>query len=194
MNNRNSKILIADDEGYIIKLLQRLLGEEGYELEFARNGSDALEKIMSNTFAVILVDLTLPEIDGLEILSIIKEQSILTETIIFTGKGSVPTAVEDIKKGAYDYLEKPVEPYRLRTLISKALEHNRLVISQKRLEQEIKNLTRYEDLIGQSNEMLEIYKLIDAVGRLCLRNCISHLMHVIVFINTNIIKNVNSVK
>ncbi len=160
----NNKILIADDEGYILETLKILLNEEGYQVDIASNGTTALKKIMTDDFALILVDLTLPDIDGIELLSIMKERDILTETIIFTGRGSVSSAVEAMEKGAYDYLEKPVEPYRLKTKIIKALAHHRLVISSKILEQELKNLTRYVDLIGQSNEMVAIYKLIDAVA------------------------------
>jgi DNA-binding NtrC family response regulator len=93
-----------------------------------------------------------------------RDQDILTEPIIITGKGTISTAVEAMKKGAYDYLTKPVEPDRLKTVIMKAFEHYSLVVSHRRLEKELRNLTHYEDIIGQSPEMQEIYKLIDAVA------------------------------
>ncbi|MFQ5772270.1 MAG: sigma-54-dependent transcriptional regulator [bacterium] len=164
MPSTNKKILIADDEKHIIEGLKALLEEDGYKVTTASSGSQAFEKLMTRDFGLILVDLTLPDIDGIELLTRMKEKDILTETIIVTGKGTISTAVEAMKKGAYDYLTKPVEPNRLKTIIVKALEHNQLVISHNRLEKELRKLTRYEDLVGKSSEMLEIYKLISAVS------------------------------
>lgn len=161
---RENRILVADDEGYIVKGLHALLYEEGYEVATAFCGTDALDKLDKEGFAVVLVDLTLPDLNGIELLTRMRESNILTETIIITGKGTVSTAVEAMKKGAYDYLEKPVAPDRLKTIIVKALDHYRLVVSHKKLQQELKHLTRYEELVGHSKEMLKIYKLIDAVA------------------------------
>ncbi len=164
MPSKNKKILVADDEGYIVKGLHALLYEEGYEVATAFSGTEALEKLGREDYAVVLVDLTLPDLSGIELLTELRRKNILTETIIITGKGTVSTAVEAMKLGAYDYLEKPVAPDRLRTVIAKALEHYRLVVSHRKLQQELKHLTRYEELIGQSKEMQRVYKLIDAVA------------------------------
>jgi len=164
MPNSKEKILIADDEETILIGLTELLKEEGYQVSGACDGDEALEKLRKNDFDLLLADLKMPKLDGLQILEAIKKENILTEVIIITGKGSIDTAVEAMKSGAYDYLTKPVEADRLRTIIPKALEHHRLLISHKELELQIKQLTRYEDLIGQSPQMLEIYKLIDAVA------------------------------
>jgi two-component system NtrC family response regulator/two-component system response regulator HydG/two-component system response regulator AtoC len=164
MPSKNNKILIADDEGFFIDGLHALLYDEGYEVATALNGKEALDKLLSGEFALCLADLALPGMNGIELLANIKERGTLTEIIIITAKGTISTAVDAMKKGAYDYLEKPVEANRLKTIILKALEHHQLVISHKRLEQELENLTRYEDLIGQSTEMLQVYKLIDAVA------------------------------
>lgn len=164
MTTRSNKILVADDDESIIKGLKALLEEDGYKVSTVCNGAKALEMLTVNQFGLLLVDLTLPDIDGIELLTRMKEKEILTETIIITGKGTISTAVEAMKKGAYDYLTKPVEPDRLKTVIIKALEHHNLVVSHKRLERQLRNLTQYEDLIGQSSEMIDIYKLIDAVA------------------------------
>lgn len=164
MPSPNNKILIADDEENIVGGLEALLIEEGYEVSTASSGVEALQKLTEEQFGLILVDLTLPDIGGIELLGHLKEGNILTETIIITGKGTISTAVEAMKKGAYDYLTKPVEPHRLKTIILKALEHHHLVVSHKLLESQLRNLTRYEDIVGQSSEMKEIYRLIDAVA------------------------------
>ncbi len=164
MTNSQDKILIADDEEPILFGLTELLKEEGYQVSGARDGREALDKLRKTEFDILLADLKMPKFDGLQILEAIKQENILTEVIIITGKGSIDTAVEAMKAGAYDYLTKPVEPDRLRTIIPKALEHHRLLVSHKELERQIQRLTRYENLIGQSSQMQEVYKLIEAVA------------------------------
>jgi len=164
MEKSEQKILIADDEEPVIIGLTALLEEEGYEVSAAQDGNETIDKLKSDDYSLLLADLKMPGLDGLQILEQIKKQDILTEVIIITGKGSIDTAVEAMKAGAYDYLTKPVEPDRLRSIIPKALEHHRLLVSHKELEQQIKQLTRYEDLIGQSSQMQEVYRLIGAVA------------------------------
>jgi len=164
MSKSPDRILIADDEESIRFGLAELLKEEGYRVAEACDGKEALNMLRQDEYGLLLADLKMPYLDGLEILDQIKKQNIVTEVIIITGKGSIHTAVEAMKAGAYDYLTKPVEPDRLRTIIPKALEHHRLLVSHRKLEQQIKQLTRYEDLIGQSRQMQAVYKLIDAVA------------------------------
>lgn len=158
------RILVADDEEYILRTLENILKAESYDVTMVSSGKAALEKLSQGAYAVCLVDLTLSDIDGLELLSIIKKKGLLTETIIFTGHASVSTAVEAMKKGAYDYLTKPIEPARLNTIVLKAVEHYRLVLSHKKLEAQLQNLTHYDNIIGNSDEMLELYKMIDVVA------------------------------
>ncbi|MCI0511971.1 sigma-54 dependent transcriptional regulator [candidate division KSB1 bacterium] len=158
------KILVADDEVYTLEALVALLEADGYTLETATNGADALKKLMDAPFALVLADLKMPELDGLELLTEIKHADLLTEVIIITGKGSIHTAVSAMKNGAYDYLTKPVEADRLRSIVPKALEHHRLLVSYRHLETQLRNLTRYESLIGQSAQMKEVYQVIDAVA------------------------------
>jgi DNA-binding NtrC family response regulator len=162
MAEKKHRILIADDEAYIVEALAVLLEE--YELATAGNGQEALQKLIDQSFAVVLADLKMPKMDGLELLAEIKRQNILSEVIIITGKGTISTAVEAMKNGAYDYLTKPVESDRLKSILPKAIEHHQLVVSYHKLEDQIRHLTRYDSLIGQSPKMKEIYKLIDAVA------------------------------
>ena len=164
MSKIKEKILIADDEETILFGLTELLKEEGYHVTGARDGREALQKLQQDDFGLLLADLKMPKLNGLQILDEIKKQNILTEVIIITGKGTIDTAVEAMKAGAYDYLTKPVMPDRLRTIIPKALDHHRLLVSHKNLEQQLKELTRYEDIIGQSPQMQAVYKMIDAVA------------------------------
>ncbi|MBD3288699.1 response regulator [candidate division KSB1 bacterium] len=160
----NEKILVADDEKAIIEGLKALLEEEGYQVDATLNGRDAYEKIKIGNYGLLLIDLTIPGMNGIEVLERIKAENVSTEVIIITGKGTITTAVDAMKGGAYDYLTKPVAPDRLRSIIPKALEHNRLVKSHRQLQEQIKHLTHFEDLVGQSPQMQEIYSLIDAVA------------------------------
>ncbi|MFQ6112452.1 MAG: sigma-54-dependent transcriptional regulator [bacterium] len=162
--NNQHRILIADDEASITEGLSALLELEGYETAAVNDGKDALSLLQKEPFDLVLVDLMIPGLNGLQILEALKQQEILTEVIIITGKGTISTAVEAMKSGAYDYLTKPVEPNRLRTIIPKALEHHDLVVTNRKLEQTLKSLSRYEDMVGQDEKMRKVYRLIDAVA------------------------------
>ncbi|MFZ5518494.1 MAG: sigma-54-dependent transcriptional regulator [Candidatus Zhuqueibacterota bacterium] len=164
METKHDKILIADDEESIRIGLSALLEEEGFAVDAASDGLEALKLLGDGNYGLLLADLKMPGMDGLQILERMKKKNIETAVIIITGKGSIDTAVDAMKMGAYDYLTKPVEPDRLRTIIPKALEHYRLLVSHRLLELKIKHLTSYEDMIGQSPRMLEIFRMIDAVA------------------------------
>ncbi len=159
-----NKILIVDDEDYIIEGLTVILKPEGYTIDSANDGEEALKKLREDAYALALIDLDIPKLDGLELLAEIKKNELVTEVVIITGKGSIHTAVEAMKNGAYDYLTKPVETDRLKSLVSKALEHYQLLVSYRNLETQLRHLTRYESLIGQSTQMRDVYRTIDAVA------------------------------
>ena len=165
MNKKaDHKILIVDDEPAIATGLSELLRLEGYATAEMHNGRQALQLMEKEAFNLVLVDLMMPGLTGLELLQEIKNREWATEVIIITGQGTISTAVEAIKTGAYDYLTKPVQPDRLRTIVAKALERQHLVLTNRRLEQTIKSMTRYDDMVGQSDKMQQVYGLIDAVA------------------------------
>ncbi|MFQ5675930.1 MAG: sigma-54-dependent transcriptional regulator, partial [bacterium] len=115
-------------------------------------------------FDILLVDLVMPGQDGMQILQEVQKRGLPTTVIMITGKGSTATTVEAIKSGAYDYLDKPVDPNRLRTVVKKAIEHRQLLKKNDELEKKIKSMSRYEDIIGQNEKITEVYRLIDAVA------------------------------
>ncbi len=158
------RILIVDDERSITTGLSELLKLEGYDTSETSDGKKALQLLEKDAFNLVLVDLMMPGLTGLELLEEIKRREWSTEVIIITGQGTISTAVEAIKKGAYDYLTKPVQPDRLRTIVPKALERQNLILTNRRLEQTIKSMTRYDDMVGQSDNMQQIYNLVDAVA------------------------------
>lgn len=158
------KLLIADDERPIAEGLQMLLVEEGYDVETATDGLKAWEKVRGGDFGLVLADLKMPKLDGLELFARMREEGIDSELIIITGKGTVDSAVEAMRNGAYDYLTKPLEMERLKALIPRALDKYQVKTANKQLQRRLESLTRYDDMLGQSEEMHRIYGIIEAVA------------------------------
>jgi DNA-binding NtrC family response regulator len=160
----SAKILIADDERHIAEGLQMLLADDGFEVDVATDGQVAWELVEKGEYALVLADLRMPQVDGLELFSRMREAGIGSEIIIITGKGSVDTAKEAMRQGAYDYLEKPLKIDRLKELIPKAVEKFDVKQANRQLQERLKGLTRFGDLIGQSEEMREIYAMVEAAA------------------------------
>jgi DNA-binding NtrC family response regulator len=159
------KILVADDERHIVEGLQMLLADDGYEVDTATDGKTAWEMVKSGGgYGVVLADLRMPELDGLALFAKMREAGVASEMIIITGSASVDSAVAAMREGAYDYLEKPLNVARLKALLPKALEAYRVKQANRTLEEKLKNLTRFGDLIGQSEEMQSIYGTIEAAA------------------------------
>jgi DNA-binding NtrC family response regulator len=161
---RKTPVLACDDEPAILESLSAILADEGYEVDTASGGEQAWQKLRKNAYAILLVDLMLPGMDGLEILSSLREARIPTEVIIITGQGSVATATQAMREGAYDYLTKPLDLSRLLSILPKAVERYEILRSNQELKRRLEKLSRFEDLIGESAEMREIYRLVEAVA------------------------------
>ena len=161
------KILIADDERSIAQGLSAVLEEEGYAVEVATDGQKALENLLGGTFGVILADLKMPKLDGLALLQEMQAREITSECIIITGQATVDSAVQAMRQGAYDYIEKPLTAEklnRLKALIPKALEKFQVKQTNRALASELQALTHYGELTGQSEAMRSVYQVIDAVA------------------------------
>lgn len=161
------KILIADDERSIAQGLSAVLEEEGYAVEVAADGQKALENLLEGTFGVILADLKMPKLDGLALLQEMQAREITSECIIITGQATVDSAVQAMRQGAYDYIEKPLTAEklnRLKALIPKALEKFQVKQTNRALASELQALTHYGELTGQSDAMRSVYQVIDAVA------------------------------
>ncbi|MFO7261206.1 MAG: sigma-54 dependent transcriptional regulator [bacterium] len=159
-----SKLLIADDERHVAEGLQMLLAEEGYTTDTATDGEEAWEKVQTGDFGLVLADLKMPKLDGLELFARMREKGIDSEIIIITGKGTVASAVEAMRNGAYDYLTKPLDIERLKALIPRALDKYQVKTANRQLQQRLERLTRYGEMLGQSEEMRQIYTIIEAVA------------------------------
>jgi DNA-binding NtrC family response regulator len=167
MKHANAKILIADDEKAITAGLGAILGDEGYGIEIAEDGQKALDRLASEKFGVVLADLKMPKLDGIALLKAIRERKIPTEFIMITGQGSTELAIEAIKQGAVDYIEKPLNTERLNKLkaqIPKLLDQFALLEKNRELTAKLEGLTHYGELTGQSESMRGVYQIIDAVA------------------------------
>jgi DNA-binding NtrC family response regulator len=167
MKKDAAKILIADDEQAITSGLSAILGDEGYTIDIAGDGQKALERLSSDSYGVVLADLKMPKLDGIALLRELQQRQIPTECIIITGAGTVETAVDAMRQGAYDYIEKPLNAEklnRLKALIPKALEKYQVQQKNRELASKLEGLTHYGELTGQSDSMREIYEMIDKVA------------------------------
>jgi DNA-binding NtrC family response regulator len=158
------KLLIADDEKNISEGLRMILEEEGYETETATDGDAAWELVKTGEFALVLADLRMPGLDGLELFARMRANSIDTEIIVITGDNTAAPAVEAMRNGAYDYMTKPLEVERLKALIPKALDKYDVKTANKRLQKRLESLTRYGDMVGQSDEIRKVWDIIEAVA------------------------------
>jgi two-component system response regulator HydG len=164
---KQAKILIADDERAIADGLSAILSDEGYQVEVAQDGQKALERLVGDAFGVVLADLKMPKVDGLALLKELQDKRIPTECIIITGQATVDSALQAMKLGAYDYIEKPLNSEklaRLKALIPKALEKFQVQQKNRELSSRLENLTHYGELTGQSEAMRHVYQLIEAVA------------------------------
>jgi DNA-binding NtrC family response regulator len=162
-----AKILIADDELSMTNALSAILTNEGYEVAVAQDGKKALDQLSTDDFGVVLADLKLPKLDGLALLKELQRQAIPTECIIVTGQGTVDSAVQAMREGAYDYIEKPLNAEklnRLKALIPKALDKFNVQERNRELSSKLDNLTHYGELTGQSEVMRSVYQIIDSVA------------------------------
>jgi len=164
--NENTKITIhvIDDEPIIHDVLGQLLQSEGYQVEISASGEEALPKLQHQKFDLTLLDLLMPGLDGLEVLKQIKRIDPEALVIIITAYASVESALTAMKMGAYDYIQKPFKNDELLMTISRALEHRRLQLENIRLQDELKKKFSFENIIGKSRPMLNVFELIKAAA------------------------------
>jgi DNA-binding NtrC family response regulator len=156
-----AEILFVDDDRTILALVQEYLSEVGYRVEVVDNGVSALEMIKDHPFEIVFTDIKMPDIDGLALLSAIKEYRPETEVIIVTGHGSMESAIQAMKYGSYDYLQKPFKLNVLKIIIDRILEEKKLKKEKIVLRTRVKDRHRYDGLVGISLKMQEIYDTID---------------------------------
>ncbi len=152
---KDVKVLIVEDEQPLRELLQMELSRSGYKVQVAANGEEGLTMYKEQIFNIVLLDVRMPGADGVEILQLMRAESNIPEVIMFTGHGTIETAVECIKHGAYDYLTKPVKLDELEIVIDKAYEKNRLRLENINLKLEF---NKFEDhrIVGKSQGIQKV--------------------------------------
>jgi len=159
------KILVVDDEAPVRDIVRKGLSQMGgYSVEVAQSGSEALEKIEKDIFDLVLTDLKMPEMDGIELLKTIKGTRPEVMVILMTAYGSIETAVEAMRIGANDYITKPVDLNELLIHISKAKKEGLLLRENRLLRMEVRKKFEFSNIIGKSKKMQEIFSLIEKVA------------------------------
>lgn len=157
------QILLIDDEQESCQALSLLLGRAGYRVESCHSGETALALLKKQSFELIISDLFLPGISGIEILKQVKEDSPQTCVILITGNASAETAVEAMKEGAFDYITKPFNFERLKLQVAKALEKSQLVIENQYLRQQLHRKYKFDNIIGTSQAMQQVFTRMEKV-------------------------------
>ena len=158
-------ILIVDDEKNYLVVLEALLGPEGYETVTADNGEDALSLIRDSDLDLVITDMKMPEINGMDLLDETKKIKPELPVILMTAYGTIEMAVEAMKRHAYDYITKPFKNEELKLTIKKVLENYRLVKENRLLSEALSDRYRYGNIIGKSKPMLKIYDLISKIAQ-----------------------------
>ncbi len=160
---KKAKVLIVEDEAPLRDLLEAELTRSGYQVQVAQNGRAGLERYIEECFSVVLLDVKMPEMGGVEVLERMREHSNIPEIIMFTGHGDIETAVRCIKLGAYDYLTKPVKLDELELVIDKANEKNRLRRENINLRIEIEKLDNHQ-VVGRSDQIRQVLTTVNRWG------------------------------
>ncbi|MDX2048612.1 MAG: sigma-54 dependent transcriptional regulator [Chitinophagaceae bacterium] len=156
-----SNILIIDDEKSIRKTLSEILSYEGYKIDEAGDGEEGLKKFKDKSYDVVLCDIKMPKLDGLEFLDKAAESNPDIPVIMISGHGTIETAVEAVKKGAYDYISKPPDLNRLLITIRNAMDKTNLVTETKVLRRKV---SKVDEMIGESSPIKKIKETIDKVA------------------------------
>jgi DNA-binding NtrC family response regulator len=160
----NPRILVVDDELIVCESCQRILEEEGYEVETALSGTEAFAKMKENHFDIVITDLKMPGIDGMEVLRRLRREYPDTIVIMITGFSTVETAVEAMKLGAFDYIPKPFTPDEVSIVVKKAIEQKNLLLENVYLRQELREKYGFHNVVGKSKKMQDIYRIIAKVA------------------------------
>jgi DNA-binding NtrC family response regulator len=158
------RILVVDDDETTCNLLEEVLSKEGYAVDKALSGQEAIEKGEKKSYGVVLSDIRMLDVDGMEVLRAYRQRSPETVIIMMTAFGSIETAIRAIKEGAYDYVSKPFKLDEIKLTIQRSLEQKRLVEENIHYRQELITKYKLENIVGRSPQMLQVYKTIARVA------------------------------
>jgi two-component system response regulator AtoC len=158
------RILVVDDDEITCNLLEEVLSKEGYVVHKALNGREAIEKGERRPYDVVLTDIRMLDVDGMEVLRAYRHRNPETIIIMMTAFGSIETAIRAMKEGAYDYVSKPFKLDEIKLTIQRALEQRRLLEENLHYRQELITKYKLENIVGRSPQMLQVYKTIARVA------------------------------
>lgn len=158
------KILVVDDEASLRMLLGKELSRVGYSVETVADGAEALTRLREDFFHVVLLDILMPQTDGMEVLRIIKQDAIPSEVIILTGNATFENVIESMKLGAFEYVRKPYELSELLIQVERAIDHQRSLVDLKVLREELARSGHGGKLIGKSRVMLDLQKILARIA------------------------------
>jgi two-component system, NtrC family, response regulator AtoC len=163
--NGEGTILIADDEPNIRRVLEAVFSKEGYTVFTAENGRKALDIVSTEpTIDVLLSDLIMPDMNGVELLEAVREINPSMSVLMITAHGSIKTAVDAMRLGAFDYITKPFDMDEIKVVVKKALERRQLISENQDLRQQLKTMYKFDNIVGNSGRMQEIYKMIQRIA------------------------------
>ncbi len=155
-----ARILIVDDEPIVVHSCRRILEAGGHTVDSTDNGLDALRRVDENGYDIVVLDIMMPQMNGLDVLQQIKERHPDVDVVMVTGLSQVQTAVKAMKLGAFDYLPKPFDPDELEHVVARALERRSLLRENASLKDEVASKYRFENIIGSSAAMQNVFRLI----------------------------------
>jgi len=158
------RILIIDDEESFRHMLSVILKREGFDVETASDGEEGLQKVMVNTYDQVLCDIRMPRMDGLDFIREVQKKRIDTTLIMMSAYGTVDTALEAMKLGAYDYISKPFKPDEIILILKKADERERLRKENDRLRKEVKREYSFENIVSKNEKMQKIFEVVKKVA------------------------------
>ncbi len=159
-----ARLLVIDDEPSILEFFQILLEKEGYQVDVFSDARSALKEISQRFYDLVITDLSMPDMDGLSVLEKVKEGSPETLVLMITAYATTESAIEAMKKGAYDYLLKPFKVDEIRLVIQNALEKRSLLQENQELKREVHRRKGFEHFVGQSKPMVRVFDLIERVA------------------------------
>ncbi|MFH1742870.1 MAG: sigma-54 dependent transcriptional regulator [bacterium] len=160
----NQRVLVIDDEAVVCLSCERTLSPQGYAVECRQNSREGLKAALSGDYDVILLDIVMPEMDGLEVLKEIKSSGVTSEVVVITGYSTVQTAVDAMKHGATDYISKPFTPDELRVVLRKVSERSALIRENLALREKLQSHQGFEGILGESPAMERVFGLIRRVA------------------------------
>lgn len=158
------KILVVDDEEVIRKALVRLLTSEGYSVDAAADAFEAIEKVKDGGIDLVLTDLKMPEKDGITLIGEIKEISADTVSIVMTGFGTINSAVEAVKAGAYHYITKPFQLDDVLALVARSLEHKVLKAENREYKKQVRSQYNFQNIVGKSDAIQTAFEVVKKVA------------------------------